>query len=265
MPPCLPVLMYHHVNPTGNFINCTPDRFEAQVRYLSRRGYQSLTIKDLEKIINEGRDIPRRSIMITFDDGWLDNYFYAYPVLKKYGMKGVLFVVTSWVSECGRRKDIRPLPSHRDCVERLHNGEKEEVMVSWEELREMESSGVFDIQSHSHSHRRWDREHSELATCKEALRRDLTTARELIREHLGKTPLALCWPWGVYYPWYQEVAIEAGYRYLFTTEKGCNTLSDLKALKRIVIGNIGILDFRKKLLIHSSSVLSGIYLKIFGK
>ncbi|NOY63881.1 MAG: hypothetical protein GXO97_00555, partial [Nitrospirae bacterium] len=76
---CLPILMYHHVNPVGNFINVTPERFEAQMRYLSVHGYKSLTIDDLKRM-SPGQDgISQRSVMITFDDGWLDNWLYAFP------------------------------------------------------------------------------------------------------------------------------------------------------------------------------------------
>lgn len=262
---CLPILMYHHVNPVGNFINVTPERFEAQMRYLFSYGYKSLTISDLERISLGQTGIPSRSIMITFDDGWLDNWFYAYPIMKKYGLRAVLFVVTSWVSEEGIRKDIQPLPSHRQCLEMMNRGYRDQVMLSWGELKEMEDSGVFDIQSHTHSHIRWDKNYNDPDTYKEALRKDLERARLVIKERLGKEAKALCWPWGINKPWYQDVAIEAGYKFLFTTEKGCNTLDDFKSLKRIVIGNISILDFRKKLLIHSNKILSRAYLRLFGK
>lgn len=257
--------MYHHVNPEGNFINVTPERFEVQMRYLSAHGYKSLTIDDLKRIDTVQTEFLQRSIMITFDDGWLDNWLYAFPILKKYGLKAVLFVVTSWISEKGIRKNIQPLPSHKQCLEMMNRGQQNKVMLSWEELKEMENSGVFDIQSHTHSHIRWDKHYSDPHTCREALRKDLERARLIIKEYLGKDADALCWPWGINEPWYQDVALEAGYRFLFTTEKGCNTPDDLRSLKRIVIGNVSIFDFRKKLIVHSNKILSMAYLRLFGK
>lgn len=256
--------MYHHVNPAGNTVNVTPERFEAQMAHLKEQGFRSLDTKQLLEIVDRNEEIPPKSIMITFDDGWLDNWFYAYPVLKKYALKAVLFVVTSWIGNGPIRKEPHPLPEHRDCMNSIRKGEYRDVVLNWNELKEMESTGVFDIQSHTHSHIRWDKLYRNPSGLKETLKADLLTSKEFLRKELGKDSQALCWPWGVNNPHYKEAAIEAGFRLLFTTKKGCNTRSDISALKRIVIGNIGMFDFKKKLFIHSRQWLSSLYLKLFS-
>ncbi|RMG70832.1 MAG: xylanase [Nitrospirae bacterium] len=256
--------MYHHVNPRGNFINVTPERFEKQMEYLAKRGYKTLNTKELYEILHSGREIDHKTLMITFDDGWLDNYLFAFPILKKYSLKAVIFVVTSWIKERGIRKERIELPSHRECVELVKEGRAGEVMLSWDEIRQMEASGLVDIQSHTHSHRRWKKEMNEVEQ-KEFLMKDLSISKKTIEDRLGKTCNALCWPWGDNSELSREIALKAGYRMLFTTEKGTNhTAADLLGIKRVVIGNIGVQSLGKKLFIHSRPLISKLYLWIFG-
>lgn len=251
--------MYHHVNPTGNLVNVTPGRFEAQMRCLSRWGYRTVQTGELLEILSCGEAVPPKTVMITFDDGWLDNWLYAFPILKKYGLKAVLFVVTSWICDRPPRREVQPLPGHRECMRLLGSGRGEDLLLSWQELKEMEDSGLIDVQSHTHGHRRWDGGYG-------ALRDELSRSKEMIEERLEKPCIGLCWPWGMDSPVQREAAMDAGFRLLFTTRKGCNSgAGDLSALKRVVIGNIGPLGFRKKLYINSRPWLSGLYLRVFGR
>ena len=261
----IPVLMYHHVNPVGNFINVIPERFQEQMQYLARSGYRTINTSELYDILNSEKEIDGKTVMITFDDGWLDNYLFAFPVLKKYSLKAVIFVVTSWIKNEGMRTEKTALPPHRECVELVKKGRAEDVMLSWDELREMESTGLIDIQSHTHTHIRWFKGMDEEEQTG-YLRKDLHVSKELIEGYLHKSCIALCWPWGDNNELSKKIALNAGYRMLFTTSKGTNySKTDLQSIKRIVIGNIGILNFRKKLTIFSTLWLSSFYLKIFGK
>ena len=260
----IPVLMYHHVNPAGNALNVVPELFERQMGYLASAGYRTIDTSDLLDILSTGRRPHWRSVMITFDDGWLDNYLYAFPVLKEFNLKAVVFVVTSWAGERGVRTDKIPLPRHKDCVRLVHEDRSGDVVLSWDELSEMESSGLIDVQSHTHSHIRWDREvHEEERIA--VLREDLETSKSMIEEKLNKPCNALCWPWGKGNVSYVKTAQEVGFRMLFTTEKGTNKgVEDLKGIKRIVIGNIKVTNLKKKLFIYSRPGLSRFYLRIFG-
>lgn len=266
--PGIPILMYHHVNPRGNFINITPERFEAQMRYLSLQGYRTLNTLELFDILSGGKRIPPRSVMITFDDGWLDNYLYAFPILKRYGLKAVVFVVTSWISGGPARRDIRPLPGHKECMKGINSGMVEALILSWEELREMEASGLIDIQSHTHTHMKWNSSVTRAGNNEEGkdLKEDLEVSKHILDERLNKECIGLCWPWGINNEIYREAARLAGFRLFFTTEKGCNSRGEeINGLKRVVIGNIGLSNFRKKLFIHSRPWLSHAYLRFFGK
>jgi len=99
--------------------------------------------------MSEGDEIPSRSVVLTFDDGYLDNWVYAYPLLKKYGFHGTIFVSPDFVDPS---KPLRPnlddVWSGQISIHDLPTG----GFLSWEEMREMESSGNIDIQSHGLTH-----------------------------------------------------------------------------------------------------------------
>lgn len=261
--------MYHHVNPDGNFINVKPDIFEKQVRYLRNKGFQALNTAELMAVLDGRLQPPARPVMITFDDGWLDNWLYAFPVLRQYHMKAVIFVVTSLAAEKGRRdRDdetaVSPLPVHTECQKMIDAGRAPEVMLSWDEMREMEVSGLIDIQSHTHTHQRWDRLEDDRQARGSVIARELETSKRLIEHNLDKKCDALCWPWGIYDEDYISLAKSAGYKALFTTEKGTNSTGNgLWRIRRLTIGNIGPLAFGKKLFIHSRGWLSKAYLRLF--
>lgn len=261
--------MYHHVNPEGNFINVTPAAFEKHMGHLRDHGFNALNTEDYLSIISGKQHPPKKPIMITFDDGWLDNWIYAFPVLKKYHMKAVIFTVTSLVADKARRgrddeKAVLPLPVHRECQKMVDTGRAREVMLSWDEMREMESSGLIDIQSHTHTHQRWDKMKYDEKTRSTVISRELETSKKIIQDKLDKECSSLCWPWGKYNEEDITLAQSAGYKLLFTTEKGTNSAgADPWRIKRITIGNISTFAFRKKIFIHSRGLLSKAYLKYF--
>jgi peptidoglycan/xylan/chitin deacetylase (PgdA/CDA1 family) len=267
----IPVLMYHHVNPRGNFINVTPEKFEAHMRYLNRHGFTALHTDELLAILNRQKMPPKKPVMITFDDGWLDNWIFAFPALKKYGMKAVIFVITSLIPEKGRRQrsdegKVAGLPKHKECERMIEAGSASEVMVSWEEIREMTETGLIEIQSHTHTHRRFDKLYADRMERNSFLKQDLQISKNIIEENSGRLCNAICWPWGKYNSDYIETAQALGFGAMFTTEKGTNTwTTEPWRIRRVVIGNIGSFTFRKKLFIYSRDYLSRAYLKFFSK
>lgn len=162
----IPALMYHHVNTLKDSFTISPDDFQAQMEYLARKNYQTLFLDELIDSLKEGKD--KRRVAITFDDGYLDNWVYAYPLLKKYNLKATIFVITSRIKDkpnfyrpnledvwSGKIKE-EALPrisnhyqSNLRCV---RNTEGPDNHITWEEAREMSQSGLIDIQPHSHLH-----------------------------------------------------------------------------------------------------------------
>ena len=217
----VPVLMYHHVSPVEGMINVSPANFEDQLKWLSRRGYRSLTCDEFAAFL-DGQPVPRRSVLITFDDGYLDNWVYAYPLMKRYGFHGAIFLVTSWIGEGPQRpfmgQDGLPeTPSHRDCEDRIEAGRADEVMLRWSEIAAMRADGVFEFHSHTHTHTRWDLS-PERDNKNTHMQRELQDARQVLEDKLGSVSQHFCWPQGYFDDDYIRLAQDAGFRYLYTTQ-----------------------------------------------
>ena len=130
----VPILMYHHIEdpPPGadvyrRDLSVPPAKFEAQLRYLSQQGYESITLNDLALHLTRGKPLPPRPIILTFDDGYTDAYTYAFPLLQKYGFVGTFFLVTSYLDN--------------------HNAD----FLSWGEVEEMHAAGM-RFEPHSYDH-----------------------------------------------------------------------------------------------------------------
>ena len=99
---CVPVLMYHHVSPVVGSLTTSPENFESQIAGLARHGYRGLTASEFADFL-AGKPTPPKSVLITFDDGYADNWIFAYPLLKKYGMCGTVFINPDFVD----KRDIK--------------------------------------------------------------------------------------------------------------------------------------------------------------
>lgn len=163
----IPVLAYHQVGANSAI---TPDIFEEQIRYLSESGYKSVTIDEFYHYItrNVGR-IPEKRILITFDDGFADNFIHAYPILKKYGFTAVIFLITSRIKNsdsirytvedfenglCGADELYITNPSKVANAASVIHGATDDFLSS-AEIKKMHDAGVMEFQSHTHTHCRF--------------------------------------------------------------------------------------------------------------
>src|SRR5690606_1110814 len=87
----IPVLMYHHVTNRGGFLDVSARKFERQIKWLAENGYTALSAEGFAAFLN-GRATPKKSVVLTFDDGHRDHRVYAHPMPKRYGMNAVAFV-----------------------------------------------------------------------------------------------------------------------------------------------------------------------------
>ncbi|GAA0781893.1 polysaccharide deacetylase family protein [Castellaniella ginsengisoli] len=215
----VPVLMYHHVRPGGGMIAATPEHFEDQLRWLDRHGYRTLGTAEFIRHLAHG-GAPRRSVLITFDDGYLDNWVYAAPLLRRYGMRATVFVVTDWVGRGPVRPDLfcgEPLPEtpdHRECERRIGQGRADEVIMRWSEIQALREQGVMEFHSHTHTHTRWDLQEGDKNA---RMREELILSRRCLEQNLGEVSDQLCWPQGYFDQDYVRIAQEAGFRHLYTT------------------------------------------------
>ncbi|MEN2986539.1 MAG: polysaccharide deacetylase family protein [Thermodesulfovibrionaceae bacterium] len=254
----IPVVMYHHVMPEIKELNVPPQIFEEQILALKRAGWKTLNSEEFLYLIKNPKESRKKCVLLTFDDGFLDSYFYAYPILKKHKMKAVLFVATEFITDLDVKRDRFKIISHEEMRRIIYTEGKQEVMCSWSELREMEAEGVFNIESHGHSHKTL---YFIKAKDYESLKRDLELSKILIHKYLNRIPQHLAWPKGVYDEVSIKIANSLGFVALYTTERGSNT-GDLNRIKRLPVKCKGSDWLLPKLKIYSSSFLSKIYLKI---
>jgi len=155
-PSKIAVLNYHSISsdPTwlriGDKLSLSPEAFERQLAYLSRRGYRTLFISELHQMLAGKKEFERgrRYVALTFDDGYADNWVAAFPLLREYGMKATLFISTDFIDPADR---TRPRFEHaKDSRSEL----EWEGYLTWPELRQMHASGLIEIQSHGTQHAR---------------------------------------------------------------------------------------------------------------
>jgi len=253
----IPVVMYHHVSPVGKGLNIRPEIFDDHLRTLRRTGWKTLSGDEFLQCLQKN-EIPKKCVLLTFDDGFVDNYLYAYPLLKKNNMKAVLFVPTGFIEDADIKRD-RFLPvSHDDAWELASTERRSEVICTWKELEEMESGGIFDIQSHGHSHNTpqylKEKKYTEL-------KEDLLISKKTLEKRFSKDILHFGWPKGKYDQTGIDIATETGFKAIYTCERGSNTRENLKALKRLPAKKDGRW-LVNRLSIYSSVLLSKFYLAL---
>jgi len=98
----VPILLYHHISDTlDSQYNVRPERFAEQMKWLYDRGYSTVTIADVARAVNEGFELPPRPVVLTFDDGYLDVYQNAYPILQQYGYVATFYIIANTVDTAG--------------------------------------------------------------------------------------------------------------------------------------------------------------------
>ena len=123
----IPILAYHSIAYVkGNSIHLPVDKFNEQMKYLKDNGYHTITLADLYKYRMRQVIIPEKSVILTFDDGYKNNYTAMFPVLKKYNFKATIFVITSHI-------------------------DKYDHFLSSNQILEMDKYGI-DIESHTVNH-----------------------------------------------------------------------------------------------------------------
>lgn len=150
----IPVLMFHSVRPrnliNGN-LSVPLETFADCMRALAEKNYRTATLQQLYEHKAGKSLLPEKSVILTFDDGFLDNWIFVYPILEYYSLCAVVFPSIDFIGDGQTRKTLRFAGklatdlSGIDCIGSLR----------WSELKAMSSSGVFDVQSHTMTHNRY--------------------------------------------------------------------------------------------------------------
>lgn len=258
----LPVLMYHHINPhKGDMVTIRPEIFEAQMKHLKKLGCRTLTAVELESYIKGDLVPDGKSVVVTFDDGWLDNYIHVFPVLKKYKINAVIFIITDRTEAASEKnKDTGThTPTHDESKRLITEGSAGSVVLDWKLIKEMQESGLVEFYSHTKSHRRC----AELSEAE--LAGELNGSKEIMEKRLEKPCPYLCWPYGSYNEASVRIAKEAGYKALFTVDHGVARPGDDPFLIKRINVRDNVLWFKKMIFTYTSPVFSKLYLKIRKK
>ncbi|MBP2633645.1 MAG: polysaccharide deacetylase [Firmicutes bacterium] len=201
----IPVLNYHQINNEDhNPLTLSSSEFEAQIKYLADQGYTTITPAQLADYVQYGKELPSKPILITFDDGYKDNYREAYPILQKYHFTATIFLISDFVNTYDR-------------------------YLTWEQINEMQSNG-FTFEGHTANHISLTH-----ATDAEIIN-ELVKSKEALESHLNKNIKYLAYPCGDYNQTVIDLTKKANYRAAFTIDLGRDTTSStLYSLNRIPI------------------------------
>jgi peptidoglycan/xylan/chitin deacetylase (PgdA/CDA1 family) len=192
----VPILMYHRINYVDastpeitRRLTVHPDVFRRQMRWLTLHGYRTITQRMLYDALMCGDRLPRKPIVITFDDGYRDAYTKASPLLARFGMRATAYVITGRISG------------------------SDSSFLTWRQLRLLEERGV-EIGSHTVSH------HPLTALSSEQAYAQLLSSRRVLERRLGHRVPWLAYPIGAYDSRIESLAQRAGYRLAVTTRYG---------------------------------------------
>ncbi len=220
----LPIIMYHAVLDDtarlGRYV-ISPTQFEEDLQYIRRRGYTTVVMADVIRYVEEGVPLPEKPVLLTFDDGYYNNYLFAYPLLQAYGMKAVVSPVCKWTEY------YSDTPAESDHAVYSH--------ITWVEMREMVASGLVEIQNHSYD-MHYTKSGKRKGTLRQAgeseeaykaaLRQDLTAAQMRLTDYAGVTPTTFVYPYGAICQEARAVVKEMGFRASFSCEGRMNYLTD---------------------------------------
>lgn len=217
----VPVLLYHHLydgdldkSPyKGNGAVVSVDSFREQMKYLKDNGFYTATLEDLERFLAKEIDLPAKTVVITFDDGYYSNIEYAYPILKEYGQKATIFVVG---------KGVENATSETNMSSTLRS-------LGYEDIKN--TSDVFEFHSHTYDlHKQINNMPALTVLSKEEILVDLNR----IKEQLGTKYLA--YPFGGYNENTIEVLKELNYKLAFTVKEGyASPNSEKYEIPRIIV------------------------------
>ncbi len=243
----LPVLCYHRVLPEliegeEPVFTVQPAQFEAQLDYLVRHDIQTLSLSEYWDIKQGLRPMPERAVLLTFDDGFADFYYHAWPLAQRYGCKLNLFLCTGLVEE-----QQPAIYEYLPFSARRHVNQWPALWrsLSWEQARELSANGV-EFGLHGHRHIRLSR------LMPDELRADFQTASQLFATQLNVRPRFFALPEGTYGSYNQSVMHELhtqGVSLIFTTHMGRTSLTQPGGLcARIVVHQEDDLEtFERKL------------------
>ena len=242
------VLCYHNIEDhpkDKEIMNLDTDTFIRQMSWLKAHNYHPISIDDLIAAKRGQKSLPPNPVILTFDDGYKGFYTRVFPILKAYNYPAVLAIVGSWLE-----------PEANATFYYGNKKKRRDLLLSWEQLKEIADSGLVEIASHSYdlhkgilanpqgnlepaaTSRLYDPKSGRYESKEHYLARiraDLAKNSDLLERKLGKRPRVMVWPYGEYNEATLLIAKELGMEIAFTLDDGVNTLKDTDRMKRVLI------------------------------
>ncbi len=214
----LPIIMYHFVLErkvaSGN-IYITPDGLKQDLDFLISQGFSTVTVDELAAYVYEGAPLPEKPVLLTFDDGFYNNLYYAEPILKERNMRAMMAVVGEFSQGTVDTGDINVRYSY----------------VTWDQIKEALASGVFEFQSHSWALHRLagaqgvKRRRSEsVEAYGERLKADMDKLSDALEKATGKRPTAFAYPFGAFSDVSSDALQDIGFLATMTSTEGVNSI-----------------------------------------
>ena len=211
----IPILVYHRFGPiVADSMTVTTHQFESHLKYLIETSYTVIPLRQLvDYHLGKSKSLPFRSIAITVDDGHKSVYTDLFPLVRKYKIPVTLFLYPSAISNAS-------------------------YAMTWDQLREIQASGLFDFQGHTYWHPNFKNERKKLRPpdYEDFVEMQLKKSKEKLEKELGIHVDMLSWPFGIYDEDLIQKAGEADYVSAFTIERSHTKASDrVMALPRYLI------------------------------
>ncbi len=216
----VPILMYHNIfrssSGHGNYI-ISEAAFEQDLKFLKENGYTTIVMQDLIDFVYEGKVLPEKPVVLTFDDGYSNNFLYAYPLLEKYNSKAVLSIIGYYTDLYTKSPDENPSYSH----------------ITWDNIKKMMDSKLVEFQNHSYNLHTTDkgrngtkkkRGESE-QQYRKILSEDLGKLQDEFKSNTGYTPSTFTYPFGSVSNASFEIIKELGFKASLSCESGMNKVS----------------------------------------
>lgn len=221
----IPIIMYHSILKDENYLGdyvISPDEFEKDLIYLKENGYTAIGITELLNYVNGVADLPEKPIILSFDDGYYNNYVYAYPLAQKYDTKIIISPIAYWSEQCSNEENLSAYYSH----------------ITWEQIEEMSNSGLVEFGNHSYNlHTNTERkgiqklDYESLEDYRNLLETDITKASDLLLENANVSTSLFVYPFGAISEESPDIIKELGFSITFSCEEKTNEVTrDINSL-----------------------------------
>lgn len=220
----IPILMYHYIGNNPNpadyqrdALSITPDKFEEQMKYLHGNGYATISLDTFYAALKQRITLPSKPVILTFDDGYIDFYYNAYPILKSLNLHATVFIPTGLVGQ--------------------------KAYLSWDQIKQMHDSGLITYGAHSVHH------YNLPALSVESARYEIWESKKELESRLGIPINFMAYPYGTANSYIMELVKKAGFLGSTGTWPGIiqseGTIYNMPRLR--IVGDIDLPAFISKL------------------